>query len=183
MYNYSVFSAKTCLINVNNKYTVNNSSEALAEISFRFLPLKNHFILPLIEDLWINMAVSNVSCTNRARTDLSTSLFPRIQGRFFKTCSSSTCQFKYQPNTDSQSYRTGQPVVVRLKWGETEYRGNLISTDSYMNIQLDKTEEYIANENKGTLGMVLIRYMISESVLLKVDGTNVSLVGVITCCS
>jgi len=48
-------------------------------------------------------------------------------------------------------------VVVRLKWGDTEYKGCLVSVDSYMNIQLSNTEEYINQEATGTLGQVLIR--------------------------
>ncbi|KAI3403311.2 hypothetical protein KGF56_003899 [Candida oxycetoniae] len=34
-------------------------------------------------------------------------------------------------------------VVVRLKWNKTEYRGKLISTDNYLNLQLDNTYEII----------------------------------------
>ncbi|PNS18873.1 small nuclear ribonucleoprotein F [Sphaceloma murrayae] len=48
-------------------------------------------------------------------------------------------------------------VIVRLKWGETEYHGKLVSVDSYMNIQLSEAAEIIQGENKGTLGNVLIR--------------------------
>lgn len=48
-------------------------------------------------------------------------------------------------------------IVVRLKWGETEYKGRLVSIDSYMNIQLRDTEEYIDQKMTGTLGQVLIR--------------------------
>lgn len=48
-------------------------------------------------------------------------------------------------------------MVVRLKWGETEYKGRLISTDSYMNIQLSNAEEYIKDKLTGALGQVLIR--------------------------
>lgn len=51
-----------------------------------------------------------------------------------------------------------QPVIIRLKWGQTEYHGRLISVDSYMNIQLSSTEEYIDGKNTGQLGQVLIRY-------------------------
>ncbi|RKP15248.1 small nuclear ribonucleo protein F, partial [Piptocephalis cylindrospora] len=51
---------------------------------------------------------------------------------------------------------TGKLVYVRLKWG-TEYKGYLVSTDSYMNIQLANAEEYLDGECKGTLGEVLIR--------------------------
>lgn len=32
---------------------------------------------------------------------------------------------------------TGKPVVVRLKWG-MEYKGYLVSTDSYMNVQVTR---------------------------------------------
>lgn len=32
---------------------------------------------------------------------------------------------------------TGKPVYVRLKWG-LEYRGFLVSTDGYMNLQVSK---------------------------------------------
>jgi small nuclear ribonucleoprotein F len=31
--------------------------------------------------------------------------------------------------------QSGKPVLVRLKWG-MEYKGYLVSTDSYMNIQV-----------------------------------------------
>lgn len=48
-------------------------------------------------------------------------------------------------------------MAIRLKWGETEYHGDLVSVDSYMNIQLRNTEEYIAGKSKGVLGEVLIR--------------------------
>lgn len=44
-----------------------------------------------------------------------------------------------------------------MKWGETEYKGRLVSIDSYMNIQLRDTEEYIDQKMTGTLGQVLIR--------------------------
>ncbi|KAJ9660661.1 hypothetical protein H2198_002403 [Neophaeococcomyces mojaviensis] len=50
-----------------------------------------------------------------------------------------------------------EEVVVRLKWGQTEYKGVLVSIDSYMNIQLHGTEEYIDRKHTGTLGQVLIR--------------------------
>ncbi|KAJ4261409.1 hypothetical protein ACHAPJ_004571 [Fusarium lateritium] len=48
-------------------------------------------------------------------------------------------------------------VLVRLKWGEVEYKGTLVSIDSYMNLQLSGTEEYIADKPTGSLGQVLIR--------------------------
>lgn len=52
---------------------------------------------------------------------------------------------------------TGHSVMVKLKWGETEYRGRLVSVDSYMNLQLDNATEYIDGENKGLLGEIMIR--------------------------
>ncbi|KAK1761239.1 hypothetical protein QBC47DRAFT_369454 [Echria macrotheca] len=48
-------------------------------------------------------------------------------------------------------------VIVRLKWNEAEYKGRLVSIDSYMNVQLSNTEEYINQKPTGTLGQVLIR--------------------------
>ena len=48
-------------------------------------------------------------------------------------------------------------VIVRLKWNETEYKGKLVSIDSYMNLQLDDTVEYINRKDNGNLGQVLIR--------------------------
>ena len=54
-------------------------------------------------------------------------------------------------------FRVNQAVIIRLKWGQTEYHGRLMSVDSYMNIQLANTEEYIDGKNTGTLGQVLIR--------------------------
>lgn len=51
---------------------------------------------------------------------------------------------------------TGKPVIVKLKWG-MEYKGYLVSVDSYMNLQLANTEEYIDGQFSGNLGEVLIR--------------------------
>ncbi|GAB4855283.1 hypothetical protein Ancab_023903 [Ancistrocladus abbreviatus] len=51
---------------------------------------------------------------------------------------------------------TGKPVIVKLKWG-MEYKGYLVSVDSYMNLQLANTEEYIEGQFTGNLGEVLIR--------------------------
>ncbi|KAH9828408.1 small nuclear ribonucleoprotein F [Teratosphaeria destructans] len=48
-------------------------------------------------------------------------------------------------------------VRIRLKWGQTEYTGRLVSVDSYMNVQLASCEEWIAGKNTGALGQVLIR--------------------------
>lgn len=49
---------------------------------------------------------------------------------------------------------------MRLKWGQTEYKGLLVSVDSYMNIQLSNTEEFIDGESTGSLGQVLIRLVL-----------------------
>ena len=48
-------------------------------------------------------------------------------------------------------------VRIRLKWGQTEYTGRLVSVDSYMNVQLSGAIEWIDGKNQGTLGQVLIR--------------------------
>ncbi|KAI1214290.1 LSM domain-containing protein [Annulohypoxylon truncatum] len=48
-------------------------------------------------------------------------------------------------------------IVVRLKWGETEYRGRLVSSDSYMNIQLTNAQEFIDQKFTSDLGQILIR--------------------------
>lgn len=50
-----------------------------------------------------------------------------------------------------------EEIVVRLKWGDTEYKGRLVSIDSYMNIQLTNTEEFIDQKFTAALGQVLIR--------------------------
>jgi len=51
---------------------------------------------------------------------------------------------------------TGKNVRVKLKWG-MEYQGILSSSDAYMNLQLERTEEYIDGQYTGMLGEVLIR--------------------------
>jgi small nuclear ribonucleoprotein F len=48
---------------------------------------------------------------------------------------------------------TGKQVIVKLKWGQ-EYKGYLVSVDSYMNLQLASTEEYIDGQSVGALGEV-----------------------------
>ncbi|EHA24794.1 hypothetical protein ASPNIDRAFT_183031, partial [Aspergillus niger ATCC 1015] len=50
----------------------------------------------------------------------------------------------------------GTELIIRLKWGQTEYKGKLESIDSYMNVLLRDTEEFIDGKNTGTLGLVLI---------------------------
>lgn len=49
---------------------------------------------------------------------------------------------------------TGKAVVVKLKWGH-EYKGYLVSVDSYMNLQLAQTDEYIGGARTGKLTMHL----------------------------
>ncbi|KAK0242516.1 small nuclear ribonucleoprotein SmF [Armillaria nabsnona] len=51
---------------------------------------------------------------------------------------------------------TGKPVFVKLKWG-LEYKGYLVSTDGFMNLQLANTEEYQDGKSNGALGEVFIR--------------------------
>jgi small nuclear ribonucleoprotein F len=51
---------------------------------------------------------------------------------------------------------TGKAVLVKLKWG-MEYKGYLVSVDSYMNLQLANTEEFVDGQLTGNLGEVLIR--------------------------
>jgi small nuclear ribonucleoprotein F len=46
--------------------------------------------------------------------------------------------------------------MVKLKWGH-EYKGFLVATDGYMNLQLASTEEYIDGNCTGNLGEVLVR--------------------------
>jgi len=50
----------------------------------------------------------------------------------------------------------GNRVLIKLKWG-IEYRGILVSSDSYLNIRLTNSEEWTKNEYIGFLGEVLIR--------------------------
>jgi small nuclear ribonucleoprotein (snRNP)-like protein len=52
-----------------------------------------------------------------------------------------------------------EEVIIRLKWGQTEYKGRLVSIDSYMNIQLSGAEEWIDQQMTSALGQVLIRYV------------------------
>merc|ERR1712228_167679 len=50
----------------------------------------------------------------------------------------------------------GKPIIVRLKWG-MQYKGFLVSTDNYMNVQLASTEEYVDGKFIGAVGEVFIR--------------------------
>lgn len=57
--------------------------------------------------------------------------------------------------------------MIRLKWGQTEYKGRLVSIDSYMNIQLGGAEEWIDEKLSSALGSVLIRYAFSAALFKK----------------
>lgn len=50
-----------------------------------------------------------------------------------------------------------KPVVVTLKFNKTQYKGVLVSTDNYFNLQLKDAEEYVAGVPKGKLGDLFIR--------------------------
>ncbi|KAL0240989.1 hypothetical protein GEMRC1_006225 [Eukaryota sp. GEM-RC1] len=50
----------------------------------------------------------------------------------------------------------GKLILVKLKWG-LEYKGYLLSTDRYMNLQLANTEELVDGHFQGNIGEVLIR--------------------------
>lgn len=78
--------------------------------------------------------------------------------------------------TDFSISRVGTELVVRLKWGQTEYKGTLESIDSYMNVLLRDTEEYIDGKHTGSLGLVLIRCVHSS---FSLRGT-MSLMGALT---
>ena len=47
---------------------------------------------------------------------------------------------------------TGKAVMVKLKWGH-EYKGFLVSSDGYVNLQLANTEEFIVGVCTGNLGL------------------------------
>jgi small nuclear ribonucleoprotein F len=48
---------------------------------------------------------------------------------------------------------------VKLKWGDNEFRGRLVSVDLYMNLQLAKAEEFVDGKHNGEIGQVLIRFV------------------------
>lgn len=50
----------------------------------------------------------------------------------------------------------GKRVKVKLKWGMVYY-GILKTFDTYMNLSLNQTEEWINEDYVGNLGEVLIR--------------------------
>ncbi|KAI1652216.1 LSM domain-containing protein [Daldinia loculata] len=62
-----------------------------------------------------------------------------------------------QYNSRQEPIAVNKDIVVRLKWGETEYHGRLVSSDSYMNIQLTNAQEFIDQKFTSDLGQILIR--------------------------
>ncbi|XP_050439103.1 small nuclear ribonucleoprotein F-like [Adelges cooleyi] len=50
----------------------------------------------------------------------------------------------------------GKTVIVKLKWGH-EYKGFLVSTDSYMNIQLASATEFVDGCEPALLGEIMVR--------------------------
>eukprot|EP01086_Lenisia_limosa_P003197 TRINITY_DN174_c0_g1_i1.p1 TRINITY_DN174_c0_g1~~TRINITY_DN174_c0_g1_i1.p1 ORF type:complete len:100 (+),score=36.17 TRINITY_DN174_c0_g1_i1:70-369(+) len=50
----------------------------------------------------------------------------------------------------------GKQVICKLKWG-MEYKGVLVSTDNYMNVQLANTEEFVNGSFAGNLGEMVVR--------------------------
>ncbi|CCD26930.1 mRNA splicing protein SMX3 NDAI_0J00380 [Naumovozyma dairenensis CBS 421] len=50
-----------------------------------------------------------------------------------------------------------KPIVVTLKFNKTQYKGTLVSTDNYFNIQLSDAEEVVNGESKGKIGDIFIR--------------------------
>lgn len=76
-------------------------------------------------------------------------------------CSSHTNK-QFQPINPKPFLKTliNKPVVVRLKWNKTEYKGTLLSIDNYMNLQLDNTYEVIHDESEKKeelIGEIFIR--------------------------
>lgn len=59
-------------------------------------------------------------------------------------------------------FSVNEEVRIRLKWGQAEYTGHLVSVDSYMNIQLSNAEEFMDGKSTGSLGQVLIRYVVRD---------------------
>lgn len=50
----------------------------------------------------------------------------------------------------------GKTIIVKLKWGH-EYKGFLVSTDNYMNIQLASATEFIEGSEPALLGEIMVR--------------------------
>jgi small nuclear ribonucleoprotein (snRNP)-like protein len=94
------------------------------------------------------------------------SLCPSTRGQCCKTCrTSNPSRIPLANDLGAQRellltwicHRVNEEVIIRLKWGQTEYKGRLVSIDSYMNIQLSGAEEWIDQQMTSVLGQVLIR--------------------------
>jgi len=62
-------------------------------------------------------------------------------------------------SSDPSSFLTetiGAPVKVKLN-SSVEYRGYLMSVDGYMNISLEKTEEYVDGKLRRSYGEAFVR--------------------------
>lgn len=59
---------------------------------------------------------------------------------------------------------TGKPVMVRLKWG-MEYKGYLVSTDNYMNLQVS-----LASHHLACAGPVLLAFGLSTKAVVADSG-------------
>ena len=66
---------------------------------------------------------------------------------------------------------TGKSVMVKLKWGH-EYKGFLVATDSYMNLQLANTEEFIDGAQTGGNSLQLLTFY--DGALHRKPGRGVS---------
>mmetsp|Transcript_14302 Transcript_14302/g.27584 ORF Transcript_14302/g.27584 Transcript_14302/m.27584 type:complete len:132 (-) Transcript_14302:1-396(-) len=102
------------------------------------------------------------SCSRSTCTWLFPSLTPTEAGKKTLTlifplflCFSPTQSAPINPKPFIKDL-TGKAVLVKLKWG-MEYKGFLVSVDSYMNMQLANTEEFVDGQLTGSLGEVLIR--------------------------
>ncbi|ODV79153.1 small nuclear ribonucleo protein SmF [Suhomyces tanzawaensis NRRL Y-17324] len=65
---------------------------------------------------------------------------------------------QFQPINPKPFLKTliNKPVVVRLKWNRTEYKGTLVSVDNYMNLQLEDTKE-VDGDKEEPIGEIFIR--------------------------
>ncbi|KAJ5587157.1 uncharacterized protein N7459_002922 [Penicillium hispanicum] len=101
---------------------------------------------------------------------------PFLQARYVSARRSLLCTRAYSTRLrwvflrDTGRRSVGTELVIRLKWGQTEYKGTLESIDSYMNVLLRDTVEFIDGKETGSLGLVLIRY-VSRSAICVVERT------------
>ena len=83
---------------------------------------------------------------------------------------------QFQPINPKPFLKTlvDKPVVVRLKWNRTEYKGTLVSIDNYMNLQLENTHEVVVENGEfkeEAIGEIFIR---CNNVLFVREQTNES---------